>query len=376
MEGNLRDAVTAAFEQDEQNDPVVPDTTTETPAPDEAIGAPADTSTEPTPPDQPSAERGERQRDSLGRFIPAAQADGKGQVAAPVDKAPVGLPVQPQPHPELERAPVNVPIGLRDQWATLPQPFREYTLKRENEVNQALQESSMARQFAGRFIQAIQPFQQSIQAAAGGDPVRAFTELLGYDAQLRYGTGAEKAGMVARIIQNYGVDIEALDQALVGAVPQQATGGADPAMIQRAVQQALSPLMSAAQQRQAQREQALGSEIAKEIDAFKADPKNEYFEDVRNLMADAMEIATRQGYELSVADAYERACMLHPEVRKIIVAKQNGQSAQSLTQAAQRAKAAAVSVKGSGAVVGSPEPSEPLSVRAAIERAIETHSRV
>ena len=182
--------------------------------------------------------------------------------------------------------------------------------------------------------------------------------------------------MVARIIQNYGVDIETLDQALVGAVPQGNTGGTDPMVIQRAVQQALSPLLGAAQKRQAEREQALGNEIAKEIDTFKADPKNEYFEDVRTLMADVMDVMSRNGEEISVADAYDRACLLHPEVRKIIVAKQNGASAQNLTQAAQRAKAAAVSVKGSGAVVGSPEPTEPLSVRAAIEKAIETHSRV
>jgi hypothetical protein len=368
----LRDAVTTAFEQDEQNDPVVPDTTTETPAPDEAIGATADTSTEPTSPDQPV---GERQRDSLGRFLPAAQADGKGLVATPVEKAPAGLPAQPLGLPEPERAPVNVPPGLRDQWAALPQPFKEYTLKRENEVNQALQESSMARQFAGRFMQAIAPFQQSIQAATGGDAMRAVTDLLGYDAQLRYGTAAEKAGTVARIIQNYGVDIATLDGALVGIAPEN-TGGTDPMLIQRAVQQALSPLMNAAQQRQAQREQAAGAEITREIDAFKSDPKNEFFEYVRNLMADVMEVASRNGEELSVADAYERACLLHPEVRKVIVGRQNGQSAQTLTQAAQRAKSAAVSVKGSGAVVGSPEPSEPLSVRAAIEKAIETHSRV
>ena len=220
----------------------------------------------------------------------------------------------------------------------------------------------------------VQPYQQVIQEATQGDTMLAVTELLKAESILRHGMPSEKAGFVAHIVRKYGVGIEDLDGALVGVALQNT--GADPMTIQRAVQQALAPLMNAAQQRQAERNQRTEQEIAHEIDTFRADPKNEYFEDVRNLMADVMEVSTRNGEELSVADAYERACLLHPEVRKIIVAKQNGASAQNLTQAAQRAKAAAVSVKGSGAVVGSPEPTEPLSVRAAIEKAFETHSRV
>ena len=162
------------------------------------------------------------------------------------------------------------------------------------------------------------------EATQGDDPLAPSPSLLkATNRSLRHGMASEKAGFVAHIVKNYGVGIEALDGALVGAVSTE-HGRRGLASIQRAVQQALAPLIMQPSRRQAERNQRTEQEIAHEIDTFKADPKNEYFEDVRNLMADVMEVSTRNGYELSVADAYERACLLHPEVRKIIVGSKTG----------------------------------------------------
>jgi hypothetical protein len=66
--------------------------------------------------------------------------------------------------------------------------------------------------------------------------------------------------------------------------------------------------------------------------------------------------------------------MLHPEVSKVIMARQQGANARQLTAAAQRARGAAVSVKGA-APVGNPNGHEPTSIRESIEAAIESHSR-
>ena len=73
---------------------------------------------------------------------------------------------------------------------------------------------------------------------------------------------------------------------------------------------------------------------------------------------------------MDLGDAYKRACALHPEVSRVMLARQQGATAQQLTAQARTAKAAAVSVKG-GAPVGNPARAEPTSIRESVEAAIE-----
>ena len=121
--------------------------------------------------------------------------------------------------------------------------------------------------------------------------------------------------------------------------------------------------------------QQADQEALTELHAFAADPANEFFNDLRGIMADIVEVADRQGQTLPLKDVYIRAAMLHPEVSKVIIARQQGVNARQLTQAAQRAKGAAVSVRGS-APVGGLNGAEPTSIRESIEAAIESHSRL
>jgi hypothetical protein len=90
-------------------------------------------------------------------------------------------------------------------------------------------------------------------------------------------------------------------------------------------------------------------------------------------MADIIELGERRGRDISIADAYKQAAMLHPEVSKVMLARQQGANARQLTQNAQRARSAAVSVRGA-APVGNPAGPEPSSIRESIEAAIQAHS--
>ena len=369
MDG-LREALDDAFEQHEEGSSSEPA--------DQIPASPADTAT-PTAPIEPNGEAAtpepktaaERARDAQGRF---AKPDGtpmppEGQTP------PVAPPAQPQA--PTDRIPAGVPATVREIWNTIPPAAREFFAQRDLQVQQAMSQTVQARQFTQQFQQAVQPFMPAIQMEAGGDPIKAVTGLMQVASGLRFGTPIEKAQIVAHLVNTYGVDIEALDGALVGVLPQQGQQpqGFDPSLIQREVQNALAPFMQQAQARRAQMEQQTAGQVASEIEQFAADAKNEFFGDVRELMADVMEIAERQGRQVSLADAYKHACLLHPEVQKVILARQTGRQAQSLTQAAQRARSAAVSVKGA-APVGNPAPAEPSSIRDAIEAAIESQSRV
>lgn len=308
-------------------------------------------------------------RDKLGRFTAKLQEDGKGNL-------PDGSQA-PDPSLANQELPGIVQAALRpaarEHWGALPEPVRQEIVRRENEMQAAMRESSSARNIANAFSAAVTPYLPVIQAE-GVDPLTAVTNLMQVATTLRMGTVTEKAGMIAKMVQTYGVDIYALDQAIAGVAPQEPQQqGFDPRMIQQAVQQQLAPYMQAAEQQREQQRQQVYQEVGNELQQFAQ--SHEFYGDVRKQMADMMEVAERHGQDMSLEEAYQACCMLHPEIKRIIVGRQSQQSAQTLTQAAQRSKNAAVSVRGA-APVGNPNQAEPSSIREAIEAAIEHSSRV
>jgi hypothetical protein len=259
---------------------------------------------------------------------------------------------------------------VREHWGKLPQPVQEFIHQREQQMQRWANDTAPMRNAGEQFMRAIEPYRMTIQAE-GVDPITAIGNLMQVGTTLRFGTPLEKAQVIAQCVKAYAVDIEALDAALVGAIPQ----GQPQVNVQAEVQRALAPLMQQAQQRQYYEAQRTQEEARTELVSFAQDPKHEFMEDVRVLMADIIEVADKQGMNLPLQDVYDRACALHPEVSKVIMARQQGANAQQLTQKAQRARAAAVSVRGV-APVGNPTASEPSSIRDSIEAAIEAHSRV
>ena len=63
---------------------------------------------------------------------------------------------------------------------------------------------------------------------------------------------------------------------------------------------------------------ATAGEIRSEVASFKADGKHEFFDDVRLTMADVMDAAAKRGIEMGLEDAYQRAIMIEPDVRKVV----------------------------------------------------------
>tara|TARA_R110000796_G_scaffold12582_4_gene41561 strand:- start:534 stop:878 length:345 start_codon:yes stop_codon:yes gene_type:complete len=102
--------------------------------------------------------------------------------------------------------------------------------------------------------------------------------------------------------------------------------------------------------------------------------KAEFSEDVREEMADLMEVADRRGRDLSLQDAYRQACLSNPRVRDVLQKRQKSKGAQQSTGVAQRARAAAVSVSG-GPALASPNNPAAVDIRSAIESAIASNSR-
>ena len=372
---DMRAEIEAAMDADSGGDTAVVDTPVDT--------SPSTTRDETPPPSTPTEASEGSVRDALGRFVPKAKSGDTDAAAAPaaplvsdqsaVATAPVegaAAPIQP---------PASMSPLAREHWATLPPVMQQEIQRREVDMQRFVNDTAQTRQVGDAFIQAIQPHMMAIQAE-GVDPITAVSNLMHIGSRLRFGTPAEKANTVAQIVKAYGIDVRSLDGALDEALngnrqqPQDA-GAANPQYIQQLVQQQLAPFMQAAQQRQQAAAQQIEVSTRTAMQQFASDPKNEFFNDLRGTMADMIEVAERQGMSMSLADAYQRAAMLHPDVSRVMLARQQGVNAQQLTAAARTAKAAAVSVRGS-APVGNPNGVEPSSIRESIEAAIESHSRV
>lgn len=357
--------------------------------PDESISAP-EPAPEPAADSPPPAEaaqgelnlEGSKSRDEKGRFRkteskPAVETAPKEQPAA----APSAEGIVPGPKAEprassQDRAPASWRPDVREHWAQLPESVRSEVARREREMQATLQETAEARRFTEQLQRVVAPYEMFIRAE-NSNPLQAIDNLMATAARLRTAPAPDLANMVAGIVKQFGVGrfgqtfIEQLDQALAGEVPR-----VDPQVnqLQQVVQQQLQPVqqfMSQVQQAQFAQNQAVQQQAVSEVQQFLT--QAEFGEDVREDMADLLEVAQRRGRDLSLQDAYRQACLANPRVRSVLEARSKAKGAQQLTGAAQRAKAAAVSVSGGPAPSG-PRP-EPNDVRSAIEAAIAANSR-
>jgi hypothetical protein len=304
----------------------------------------------------------QQQRDENGRF--KAKEEG-------IQPGPKSGPRQAG-----ERAPASWRPDVREHWGQLPEPVRSEIQRREVEVQRTLQESAEARKAYDAVMRTVAPYEAFIRAE-GSNPIQAIDNLMATAAKLRTGTAPELATMVAGIVNQFGIGrfgngfIQALDAALAGQSPvvdpQQAA--MEQVLNQRLapVQQMLTQFQQAQQIQQERVAQAAQSEVEQFLD------RAEFGNDVREDMADIMETAARRGQNISLSDAYKKACLMNDRVLSVLRARKQAKSAQTQTQAAQRARSAAVSVSGSAPVGALQQPS--TDVRSAIEAAIMQSAR-
>lgn len=282
----------------------------------------------------------------------------------------------PKSGPKTDKAPASWRPEVREHWAQLPETVRAEVARREVEVQRTLQETAQARQYAEQINRAFQPYEAYIKAE-GANPLQVIDNLMGTAVRLRTATGPELAGLMAGMVNQFGTGrfgnqfIEMLDSALAGNTPK-----ADPQQhqLQQVIQQQLAPVqqfMQQFQQAQAQQQAQVAQKAASEVEQFLS--KTEFGNDVRQEMADLLEVASRRGQELSLVDAYKQACMLNAGVRTAIMQRGKTQQAQSQSAVAQRARAAAVSVPSSGPSMAPRQ--EPTDIRSAIEAAIAMNNR-
>jgi hypothetical protein len=356
---DLRSDLTAALEQAESSAAAPPT---------EAEVTPPAPSTEAAPETQEAKDA--RARDEKGRFaksdLKADLTQSEKVVVPDVTKPAPVVPEQVAPAAEPLKAPASWKALAREEWGKTPPTIQQEVLRRERETAMALEQSAEARQGHQRFREILAPYEPMLRGQ-GADPYQAVQGLLQTAAALATAPIQQRATILAGLIKTYlpGKDsLEVLDSTLSGVLQGHVANQSTP---QYAPDPRLDEIYQSFQQARQMQAQTLEQQAASGIREVQG---NEFYEDVKLIMADMLEVAGNQGIALTPSEAYTRATFLHPEVSKVLEQRQAAKLASNPVGSTARARAAASSVRGSPAAPP-PNGAQPDDLRSVLESAFD-----
>jgi hypothetical protein len=295
----------------------------------------------------------------------------------PAENAPVDAEDRtPVPEKKLVNAPASWKGDAKELWNDLPPKAREEITRRELQTQQVLNDTALDRKRVSEVSEVLQPHMDMIQANYGGNPMQAVSGLLNVERALTSGNVATKAQIVAKIIQNFGIDVNALDALLSGGemspeIKQQSD-------FDRALDARMAPVneyMNEQRQREQQVAQERQNQVIAAVEGLAVDATNyPYFNDVREDMADIIEMSAKRGVDISLKDAYDKATLINGKTAAAVDTRESAQADTQLAlnahQEAQKAKGASVSVSGNPTSVGTP-PSQNTDLRSLISSQLD-----
>ena len=334
---SLMDELTAAWEEHEDGE--IHEDATDEPA-GEPLGlseAVQDTAGEPSPL-QPveGGESGE---------INSQAGQGQVNAPAPVDEAPKGLSV-----------------GMRENWKNLDSQTKDEFRRYEERIGGMAQKYAHDARRAQAMDKVMQPYSQLMQM--NGGPQNILPGLLQTGAALQTGNEIERARTVAGLISQFGVNPAQVADFLDNKTPEQS----NKSKIDDLFNERLAPIqqqLAQFQQREQQFQRQGQQKVAEDIASFSA--SHEFFDELREPIADILDIAARNGREMSLEEAWEHARWQNPEIRKVLLARQ------SQGQVQQR-KRASSSIHGTPGGEGSS--AAPADLRSTLEQAFQNANRM
>ena len=271
-----------------------------------------------------TAEKPSQPRDEVGKFAPKESAPVPDVPEMPVRRAPSSWKKEAQEvYLKADRGEPLTPEEIKTLTAEAE--------RRESDFHKGVSEFKTHSERARMYDQAIAPYQQHLQSL-GVDAPTAISALMRADMTLRNGDPATKAQYFQQLAREYGIDLGQIQNQ-----PQM-----DP-QTQYLMQQ-MHNLRQQQQMWQNQVQQQEQARVQSEIAQF-ATADKPHFDAVRNEMADLLE----SGKAKTLQEAYETAVWMRQDIRQSLIdqQKQDAQRKAAEQLTAQRAKTAAVSVKGS-----------------------------
>ncbi len=316
-----------------------------------------------------------RQEDEQpGERLPARREDASSRQSLPANREQVEEDEREHPDEEqpeereiarktpalsgADKPPVSWRGPVKEEWAKLPVSVKNEIQRREREIAQTLSRTDEERRYAHAIFDAIRPYEHHLRAEKS-DHVTAVKNLFEMAHVMRSGTQAQKAELIAELFFRHEVPIKMVDDVLIRRLnggqngqPGQAQPGAGDA-VRQALQQELAPIrefMSTVQQSRQQSANAAQKTAAQEWNDLLDDPEiGDMVEDVREDIADILELASRRNKVVPLRDAATRAIMAHAEFAPVLQQRQLEKSAQALRDKANKARKAGASLQDDGA---------------------------
>lgn len=264
-----------------------------------------------------------------------AEAPAEAEADAVVEDKPAAEAEKPR------KAPIGWKPDAKEHWDKLPAEVRESVYAREAEINETLKKSSNERGFAQEVFKVAAKHDDLVRPT-NMHPAAILDHYLGIERTLRSPDQKVRARSVADIIKNTGVDLDALNDAIIemrgGTVePRQDAVSALPAEVQEKLKE-IDRLKALEDQRQQASQQQFQTALQTEFQKSGVGEK-EWFEELRPKMQRLLELGEADSFQ----DAYDKAAWMSPDHRKVLLARQ----ASTGVTTAQKMNAAS-SVKGTG----------------------------
>ncbi len=296
------------------------------------IAAPDDPNEPPV--DETPAERTERERDEAGRFKakdpnekPRETLTLKNPPEKAVEATPAAATEQQPAKPERVSPPLEWKGAAKVKWDRLPGDIQA-ELK-------GIYETAAAERAELAPLKELLDVNREHLVREAGSVAEGVRQLLAFEKLSR----DNPLGLIQHIAQARGVDLRALVGGPVAPQTQQPANVE--ALIARAVEQKLQPF-------QAQLEQREQHQTLSTIEAFRADPKHPYFNDVVDSMADLIAAAKARGQTMDLETAYQKAVRMDDAIfERIQSDAREAKEAEAKQKAEKARRAAGASLRGS-----------------------------
>lgn len=247
--------------------------------------------------------------------------------AAKPEEAPAAKADEPEGTWNPEKAPTSWSPKVREQWGNLPEDVRKEIVRREEASVMGVRKLQEEFQPVRQFAEHLSPFIQEARQL-GADPTQYIANVMVAERQLRSQDPNDKFNALLSIADTYGIPLREFLRGEMQAP---------------AAQPSLPPEVAheLAAMRQ-WREQESQQTLQRQIDEFRAGA--EFFDDVRDHMA----VLIETGAAKDLKEAYESAIWVNPEVREVLLQRQEAEKQKSV-QNQRRARATGASVTGGDA---------------------------
>lgn len=281
------------------------------------------------------ASGGAEDREAAGE--PAKAPEGAEQIAVE-EAAAIAEPREG----ETTRAPHSLPAPVKAKWSSLDPDVRAAFVRLEESTQAAKGEWAQKAERLNRLDGVLAPRREMLKIR-GLDEAQAIQSLFAAQDLLERNP-LEGLSYLAR---SYSVNLAQLAQ-MSGQGQGAQQQALPPAHLQPILQQVQTLQQQLDARTQADEAARLG-EATSQIEAFRSDPANPYFDNVKS----RMQALIASGQASTLAEAYETACWVDPEIRPLLI-QQNQAQAQAKAQGQAERERAARAKQAAGSVTGAP----------------------